>query len=52
MSISRKLFLIFSGMTALLVGLGAVSLYSVSELGGGLDTAVHSTARKMKLVGA
>jgi len=51
MSVSRKLFIVFTGMTALLVLLGAVSLYSVSELGGGLDTAVHSTARKMKLVG-
>jgi methyl-accepting chemotaxis protein/methyl-accepting chemotaxis protein-1 (serine sensor receptor) len=52
MSVSRKLFVVFAGMTALLVALGAVSLYAVSELGGGLDRAVHSTARKMKLVGA
>jgi methyl-accepting chemotaxis protein/methyl-accepting chemotaxis protein-1 (serine sensor receptor) len=52
MSISRKLFFVFSGMIALLLVLGAVSLYSVSELGSGLDTAINSTARKMKLVGS
>jgi len=51
MSISRKLFLVFSGMLSLLLVLGAASLYSISELGSGLDTAINSTARKMRLVG-
>jgi methyl-accepting chemotaxis protein/methyl-accepting chemotaxis protein-1 (serine sensor receptor) len=52
MSISRKLFLVFAGMTALLVVLGGTSLHSVSELSGGLDTAINTTAKKMKLVGS
>jgi methyl-accepting chemotaxis protein/methyl-accepting chemotaxis protein-1 (serine sensor receptor) len=52
MSISRTLFLVSVGMTGLLLTMGGVSLYCVSELSGGLDRAVNSTARKMKLVGA
>ena len=38
-------------MIAMLLVMGAASLYSVQELGAGLDTAINSTARKMKLVG-
>ena len=51
MSISRKLSLVFLGIIALLLVLGAVSLYSVAQLGSGLDTAINSTARKILLVG-
>ncbi|MGO4882721.1 MAG: hypothetical protein ACLP59_18165 [Bryobacteraceae bacterium] len=49
--ISTKLLLAFGAVFALVLALGYSSLKAIGGLGGALDAAVNSTAKKLRLVG-